>query len=64
MKLEDGRSISAKRFAQEFVWKAYLEGKENTEMPKTDKQKVQVNEQLEKVLLRVRKLLKVEEFSK
>ena len=60
MKTSDGRNVSAKRFAQEFIWNAYLAGKESQELPKTDKQVEQFEVQLEKILVRMKKMLKVE----
>ena len=59
MKTSDGRNISAKQFAQEYIWNAYLAGKDSVDLPKTDKQKAQVEDQLEKLLVRVKKILKV-----
>jgi hypothetical protein len=60
MKTADGRNVSAKRFAQEYIWSAYLAGKDSVELPKTDKQKDQVKEQIDKLLVRVKKILKVD----
>jgi len=61
MKTADGRNVSAKRFAQEYVWNAYLAGKDEQELPKTEKQQQQFEVQLEKILVRIKKMLKVEE---
>lgn len=61
MKTSDGRNVSAKRFAQEYVWNAYLTGKDSQELPKTDKQQEQFQTQLDKILVRIKKMLKVEE---
>jgi len=63
MKTPDGRNISAKRFAQEYIWSAYLAGKDSVELPKTDKQKEQFQEQLDKILIRIKKILKVDTCS-
>lgn len=62
MKTADGRNVSAKRFAQEYIWAAYLAGEDSIDLPKTDKQKDQdqVKEQIDKLLVRVKKILKVD----
>lgn len=61
MKARDGRNVSAKRFAQEYIWNAYIAGKDRQERPKTEKQIAQFEAQLEKILTRIKKILKVED---